>query len=657
MFNLKSVEQEVETQSVTEVADRITRLQATLEYLFRKGDTNGIRLEVTGVATHSDVLAVFVLNEQDRILAATQYAMIGESTESIERQLPPDLRQQFVAQIANVRSTLRGSVNISKDRRTVASYCPLQVTMDEHTLRSVPQGLVIMLSDMSKAKELAHKEVSRQAVNYVLLFTGLTACIWTYIYFSLTRRVEQLVATTRQLASGDLDARTGIDGNDELAQVAKAIDTMATQISEDLLQRGKAEEALLKSEQRNRLIVETAKDAFITIDTASRIRDWNPSAEATFGWTRAEAIGRMLQETIIPPKFRDAHSHGLERFLATGVGHILNKRIEITALHRDGHEFPVEIMISSLRVGDDLTFNAFLHDISERKRVQEQLETLNKQLLDTSRQAGMAEVATGVLHNVGNVLNSVNVSATLVIDHARQSRATNLDRVVALLEEHKGDLGTFITEDPRGKHLPGYLASLAERIRDEQTTVIEELESLRENIKHINDIVMLQQSYAKVSGVKEIVSVVDLVEDGVRMNAEAFNRHGVKVVREYEEVPPLNLDKHKVLQILVNLMRNAKYACAESGQTDKRMTLRVRNGDGRVRIEVADNGVGIAPENLTRIFSHGFTTRKDGHGFGLHSGALAAKELGGSLSVYSDGVGAGARFALDLPAPVTRETS
>jgi signal transduction histidine kinase len=123
----------------------------------------------------------------------------------------------------------------------------------------------------------------------------------------------------------------------------------------------------------------------------------------------------------------------------------------------------------------------------------------------------------------------------------------------------------------------------------------------------------------------------------------------VSLVREFEKVPSMNVEKHKILQILVNLVRNAKYACHDSGREDKRLTIRMTNGPERVRISVIDNGVGISTENLTRIFNHGFTTRKDGHGFGLHSGSLAAKQLGGELRVHSDGLGLGATFTLELP--------
>jgi signal transduction histidine kinase len=159
----------------------------------------------------------------------------------------------------------------------------------------------------------------------------------------------------------------------------------------------------------------------------------------------------------------------------------------------------------------------------------------------------------------------------------------------------------------------------------------------------------MQQSYAKISGVTETVQVSELVEDALRMNASGLDRHDIEAISEFEAVPPITVEKHKVLQILVNLIRNAKRACDESGRPDKRLTVRVINGDDRVRIAVIDNGIGIPPENLMRIFSHGFTTRKDGHGFGLHSGALAARELGGVLNVRSEGAGQGAMFVLELP--------
>jgi signal transduction histidine kinase len=288
-------------------------------------------------------------------------------------------------------------------------------------------------------------------------------------------------------------------------------------------------------------------------------------------------------------------------------------------------------------------------EIAERKHMELENERVHRELLAKSRQAGMAEIATNVLHNIGNVLNSVNVSASLVVDNVKQARAASLAKVAAMLREHEQDLGTFITTDAKGRQLPGYLGQLADKMLADQKTTARELDLLLKNIEHIKDVVTMQQSYARVSGVAEMVSIGELVEDGLRMSADALARHNVQVVREFEDVPPINLDKHRILQILVNLIRNAKHACQDSGRAGRRLTVRVTNGEGRIKISVTDNGVGIAPENLARIFSHGFTTRKDGHGFGLHSGALAAKEMGGSLTARSDGPGQGATFTLELP--------
>jgi signal transduction histidine kinase len=288
-------------------------------------------------------------------------------------------------------------------------------------------------------------------------------------------------------------------------------------------------------------------------------------------------------------------------------------------------------------------------DITERVEADERERNLQQQLRDSSRQAGMAEVAINVLHNIGNVLNSMNISATLVSDKIRNSKAAGLGKVARLLQQHAADLGAFISTDEHGKHLPVYLDQLSEQLMLDQRGTLEELDSLRKNVDHIKDIVVMQQSYSKLVGVPERLTVASLVEDALRMNSGAFSRHGVSLKCEFENVPDIVVEKHKVLQILINLLRNAKYACEASARTDKQVLICIANRAGGVRIAVTDNGIGIQPEHMTRIFSHGFTTKKNGHGFGLHSGALAAKDLGGALRVESAGLGTGATFTLDLP--------
>ena len=279
-----------------------------------------------------------------------------------------------------------------------------------------------------------------------------------------------------------------------------------------------------------------------------------------------------------------------------------------------------------------------------------ELEQSHKQLIEASRQAGMAEVASSVLHNVGNVLNSVNISSETIAERLRLSRSEQVLKIADMISQHSRDLCDFITVDPKGKMIPGYLKQLGVQLTEQKKSMLEETTTLSKNVDHIKDIVAMHQSYAKISGVTETIKVTELVEDALRMNASALIRHDVHFYREYEDdLPEITVEKHKVLQILVNLIRNAKQACDESTANEKKLTVQVKNSKDRVRISLVDNGIGIPSENMPRLFSHGFTTRKDGHGFGLHSGWLTAHELGGVLTAASDGPGRGATFTLELP--------
>jgi len=260
---------------------------------------------------------------------------------------------------------------------------------------------------------------------------------------------------------------------------------------------------------------------------------------------------------------------------------------------------------------------------------------------------------------VGNVLNSVSVSANVVVDRLRNSNVGDLRRATNMMLEQNGHLAEFLTTHPKGKLLPEFLGTVAEDLHEEQKELIAEMNSVDEHIQHIKEIVAMQQNYAKLSGVFETLSPIALVEDTLRLNVAAFERHKIELVREFDETTPnVSVDRHKVLQILINLLRNAKHAMDDVSESKRLLVIRVRPAsDDRVQIVVSDNGIGIPKENLVRIFNHGFTTKKDGHGFGLHSGANAAKEMGGSLTARSAGPGLGAEFTLELPviAPVHEE--
>ncbi|NOX53250.1 MAG: HAMP domain-containing protein [Planctomycetes bacterium] len=289
-------------------------------------------------------------------------------------------------------------------------------------------------------------------------------------------------------------------------------------------------------------------------------------------------------------------------------------------------------------------------EIVEREKAERKLRGVQEELVETAHRAGMAEIATGVLHNVGNVLTSVNVSSNLAMEKIRRLGVQDMVKVAQLLEEHQDDLGRFMTEDKRGRHLAPFLIELSQYMVHQEAEVIEELKSLQKNIDHIKEIIAVQQSHARMTGFVQEVVLSQIIDDAIQINMASMERHRIRIVRDYEQIPPVLAEKQKLMQILINLLSNAKHALRDCDHPDKRIIVRLkRQGEDRVRIEVEDNGVGINEENLTRIFAHGFTTKKDGHGFGLHGAALHAKEMGGSLVARSDGPGRGAVFTLEFP--------
>jgi PAS domain S-box-containing protein len=341
--------------------------------------------------------------------------------------------------------------------------------------------------------------------------------------------------------------------------------------------------------------------------------------------------------------------HDEQSILSTGVG--IAARIEKETL-RDGRVASALTTKLPLRdcAGKIVGTLGISRDTTDILAAEKTLEATQQQLIDATRQAGMAEVATGVLHNVGNVLTSVNVTANILCDHLRDSKVSSLFKVCLLLKENAADLPNFFAKDPRAAKLSGYLENLATNLEKERQESINELTTLLKSVSHVKDIIWMQQSYASVSGMVEPINPPETIEDALKLSNNALQRHNVHVHREFAETPPARAERHKVLQILVNLIGNAKKAmdCKEPSQ--RKLTIRTETlGDDSIVIKVIDNGTGITTENLAKLFSHGFTTRKDGHGFGLHSSTLAAKQMGGKLAAFSEGAGRGATFTLTLP--------
>ncbi len=439
----------------------------------------------------------------------------------------------------------------------------------------------------------------------------------------------------------------------------------------EIKERHRAEAEIQKLGELQGAIVTHTAYAVISTTIDGTITTFNPAAERMLGYSADEMIGKLTPEAFHDRDEVMAMAEQLTReygkLISPGFPVFVHRAIhdpqashEWTYIRKDGSRFPVNLAVTALKdsSGNIVGLVGMAEDITALKLAAAELKETHRELFDASHKAGMAEVASSVLHNVGNVLNSVKISCAMVSEKVFNSKISSVTKTVELLESHKSDLGTYLTIDPQGKMLPDFLGKLSSRLITEQTEIISEIKLLDKNIDHISQIIAVQQRYANLGGVKETLQVKDLVEDALSMNALAMTRHHINVIRKYDDVPSIPVEKHKVLQILVNLIRNAKHALTDAGNIEKILTLTISmKSPTCIAIKIRDNGIGIPLENNARIFEHGFTTKKDGHGFGLHSSSLAAVELGGRLSVHSNGRGTGATFTLELPVPTDTEPS
>ncbi|MCH2155704.1 MAG: ATP-binding protein [Opitutales bacterium] len=296
--------------------------------------------------------------------------------------------------------------------------------------------------------------------------------------------------------------------------------------------------------------------------------------------------------------------------------------------------------------------------VDERKQAEDRLKESHTALMTSSRQAGMAEIATGILHNVGNVLNSLNVSLEMIKTRTgREDQARGLEKLSKLIEDHT-DEPAFLTANPKGKKIPEYLKRLSQNAQshtDESNAFIIEM---TKKVDHLKEIVSAQQDYAKVAGVIESFDLGEAVDQMLKLNEHDLKDDHIEVTLNTRDCPDIQAERPKVQQIVLNLIQNAQWACNQRSSIPSRIDIRgYLLNPQTIAIEVKDNGIGINPEHIRKIFFHGFTTREDGHGFGLHTAINMASEMQGKLEAFSDGQNTGSTFRLSLPLELKNKKS
>ena len=327
-------------------------------------------------------------------------------------------------------------------------------------------------------------------------------------------------------------------------------------------------------------------------------------------------------------------------------------RVQFRIVRPDGsiaHADALAVLVTDSRTSDRRLVGITL-DISERVAAEQRERLLQKQLREASHQSGMAEVATGVLHNVGNVLNSLGVSTSTAMARLRGSQFDKVERVATLLDEHRGTLEEFLTSDPRGKRLPEYLSALGAQIKRDTQDLQGEIDAVNGHVQYLREIVQAHQSFARVGGAEEAVNVRELVDAALTLKGQELR--GTEVKCDIPEIPEVWTDRYKLLQIVVNFVANACDAIAANDSSKRHIEIGASLTDGYLEVAVEDSGIGIPEELLARVWEFGFTTKTHGHGFGLHSSAVAAQQLGGTVLAHSAGPGCGARFSVKIPVKV-----
>lgn len=473
---------------------------------------------------------------------------------------------------------------------------------------------------------------------WLLPYIGFILISYYWIEHSLIGPLQKLVELSTYDPTGrkisNIETTTaGV----EITRLHSNFDRLYQQMADEITKTKDARATEQRTMARLNALVDNVSLSIITIDTEGLVKDFNPATPALFNQQ--------------PEQLMDVHINQLIPRLNINGGlfrQILNAGVDIELDAMAGETVkPVELSAIELSIkDDDPQYILLLHDISQRKNYEDRLRNLNQRLINTSRQAGIAEIATSILHNVGNVLNSVNTSVAMLRQNLDKNQIEGLRKSLQMLNEQGPAL---FQADGKGPQVLEYLGALATQLEDAKQDNIKELSQLKQNIKHIAEIVSAQQKFVCKSGVIEELNIAQLIEEALSINAVSMENNQVEIERDFEPVIEFKGERSKIVQILVNLIRNANEAMMQPQSSGPKITISADIVEQNLIVNVQDSGEGISQANMTNMFRYGFTTKSDGHGFGLHSCALAAQEMQGKLKAYSDGEGQGARFELTLP--------
>ncbi len=522
-------------------------------------------------------------------------------------------------------------------------------------LRNDLQAQTIQSFDMMTAR-FEHVKHIRQKLNLavtisVIVILGLIAILSVGLTIVIMRPIQDLTAATEAVAAGDLSKKISFKSDDEFGILAESFRKMQQNLIADIEAREEAQERLQISEERLALAFDAANDGIWDYHVETDDYYLSPRYTSLLGYDPEELpTSSSGMADLTHPDDQRFSNKELVEFVERQPEFELEKRLR----HKNGEYIWFRVrgkVVERDERGRPHRIVGTHSDITKRKQAEEELKIAQQKLVEQAHSAGMAEIATSVLHNVGNVLNAATTSSTVIRETLKKSKLNTLTKLAQVVKQNEENFASYIKNDPQGQKFAGFMTELTRVLDGERTRLLSEINTLGQSHEHIRQIIAVQQNYAGVAGVQETVVMRELVQDAVKLLDASFERHHIDFkVEEPKRLPPVEIEKHRVLQIMINLLKNARDSVRDSGRQERIIRARLL-GDGvrEVKVEVTDNGRGISEEDQDKIFRYGFTTKKDGHGYGLHGCAIAIREMGGSLTFSSEGPDKGATFSFTLP--------
>ena len=561
---------------------------------------------------------------------------------------------------------------ISLDERILSMEFP--ITIDDDLI-----GKLLLGMSTEVLAEQKSNMIQRQLLINGLIIIFLVACIYFVFHQSVLRSIRTLVEGYSNVVMGKLDKPLKVTSHDELGLLTDSFNKMVNQLKvtsneknkalDDLNELNSSLEAIVEEqvselrskEARLSSIFDNINDGIVVIDESGFIESMNKSALSIFDAEAENVLGarfeKMVQgQTQGAKKKMELYDDELDGPFALKK---ITVPIEYQAVRSNGNIFPLELVGTEMVLGKRRFRICVLRDVTERKETERKLLSAQMQIVESAHKSGMAEIATGVLHNIGNILNSVSVSIEELKRILEIGNVSKLEKANQLLESNITKIGDYLTNDDKGKKLPKFYMKLGGSLRKEHNDLWREMESLADKSSMMRDVIQTQQQYAKSQFYEEALSIEGLVEDAVKLHQLSFAKENIQVKVDIDPLLTAMGQKSKLLQVITNLLINAKQALEQAGKSiaNKCISITGVQEDDYIVLSIRDNGVGIVSYNIEKIFVHGFTTKNTGHGFGLHTSANAMTEMNGMLIAQSDGENQGACFIIKIPVATTAEKS